>query len=120
MEFSLQPLLLSFELSLITTVLLLLIGIPISHFLAYHNFRFKSGIEAIISLPLVLPPSVLGFYLLIAFSPNHFFGSFLEQTFNLRIIFSFSGLVIVSMLYSLSFMFHPLHSVFVILSDNLI
>jgi len=119
MEFSLQPLLLSFELSLITTVLLLLIGIPISHFLAYHNFRFKSGIEAIISLPLVLPPSVLGFYLLIAFSPNHLFGSFLEQAFNLRIIFTFSGLVIGSMLYSLPFMIHPLQAGFQSLPNNL-
>lgn len=110
MAFDYTPLILSLELALITTILLLLIGIPTAAFLATRSFRFKAVIEAIISLPLVLPPSVLGFYLLIAFSPTHAFGGFLESFFNLRLVFSFPGLVVGSMIYSLPFMVHPLQS----------
>lgn len=101
---------LSLELALITTILLLIIGIPLAGFLAFRSFRFKSVLEAIISLPLVLPPSVLGFYLLIAFSPNNAFGNFLQSWFNLRLVFSFPGLVVGSMIYSLPFMIHPLQA----------
>lgn len=110
MAFDYTPLLLSLELALITTVLLLFIGIPVAAFLATRVFRFKPVIEAVISLPLVLPPSVLGFYLLVAFSPAHAFGGFLESAFNLRLVFSFPGLVVGSMIYSLPFMVHPLQA----------
>lgn len=119
MQFNFQPLWLSIELALITTILLLVIGIFLSYFLASRNFRFKSVIEAIISLPLVLPPSVLGFYLLIAFSPNNFLGGFLQQYFDIRLVFSFPGLVIGSIIYSLPFMIHPLQAGFQGLSTNL-
>lgn len=105
-----RPLLLSLELSLITTLLLLVIGIPLAYWLVYTKVKIKPFLESIISLPLVLPPSVLGFYLLISFSPNSFFGSFIEQHFNLRLVFSFEGLVIASTIYSLPFMVHPIQS----------
>lgn len=105
-----QPIWLSLELALITTILLFIIGIPLASFLAFRSFRFKSVAEAVISLPLVLPPSVLGFYLLIFFSPQHFLGKFLVSWLDLRLIFSFPGLVIGSMIYSLPFMIHPLQA----------
>lgn len=59
---------------------------------------------------MVLPPSVLGFYLLLAFSPNNFFGEFLNEYFNIRLLFSFEGLIIASVIYSLPFMIHPIQS----------
>src|SRR5690242_19760932 len=105
-----QPLWLSLELALITTVLLLLICIPLASFLAFRSFRFKAVIEALVSLPLVLPPSVLGFYLLIAFSPHNAFGAFLQSFLNLRLVFSFPGLVAGSVFYSLPCIAHPLQA----------
>jgi molybdate transport system permease protein len=105
-----QPLLLTFKLAFITTLCLLVIGIPLAALLAQRRFRLKPVIEALVSLPLVLPPSVLGFYLLLAFSPAHFFGHTLQSLFNLRLVFSFTGLVVGSILYSLPFMVHPLQS----------
>jgi molybdate transport system permease protein len=104
------PLLLTFELALATTFLLLLIGIPLAYFLANTQLKSKPVMEAFISLPLVLPPSVLGFYLLLTFSPTGWLGSFLENTFDIRLVFSFKGLVVASILYSLPFMVHPIQA----------
>src|SRR5690554_1560859 len=95
-----EPLLLSFRLSFITTVILLIMGVPLAYWLAFSRTKLKPVLESLVSLPLVLPPSVLGFYLLLAFSPNNSFGRFLEVYFNLRLIFSFEGLVLASVLYS--------------------
>lgn len=67
----------------------------------------KPVAEVIIALPLVLPPSVLGFYLLLAFSPQNAFGNFLNQYFNIRLVFTFGGLIVASVLYSLPFMINP-------------
>jgi molybdate transport system permease protein len=106
------PLWLSFRLALVTTLILLLVAIPLAWWLAYGRIRGRAAIEALISLPLVLPPSVLGFYLLLAFSPSHAFGRFLERWFDLRLVFSFPGLVIASLLYSLPFMVNPILSGF--------
>jgi molybdate transport system permease protein len=106
------PLWLSFRLALVTTVILLLIAIPLANWLAHSRFRLRAVLEAVISLPLVLPPSVLGFYLLLAFSPSNAFGKFLEDHFDLRLVFSFPGLVIASLIYSLPFMVNPILSGF--------
>lgn len=100
---------LTFKLAAITTLILLLIGIPLAAFLALAKTRFKSVIETIVSMPLVLPPSVLGFYLLLAFSPASAIGSFLTEH-GIRLAFSFEGLVIGSVLFSLPFMVHPIQS----------
>ncbi|MDD2781148.1 molybdate ABC transporter permease subunit [Sulfuricurvum sp.] len=100
---------LTFELAAVTTVILLLIGIPLAAFLAFSKTRFKSVAETIVSMPLVLPPSVLGFYLLLAFSPASFIGEFLTSH-GIRLAFSFEGLVIGSVLFSLPFMVHPIQS----------
>ncbi len=105
----LQTMSLTFKLAAITTLILLIIGIPLAAFLAYSTVRFKSVIETIVSMPLVLPPSVLGFYLLLAFSPVSSIGSFLVDH-GIRLAFSFEGLVIGSVLFSLPFMVHPLQS----------
>jgi molybdate transport system permease protein len=69
-----QPLLLTFKLASVTTSILLCIGVPFAWWLANTRIRFKPVVEALVSMPLVLPPSVLGFYLLLAFSPEHWFG----------------------------------------------
>lgn len=105
-----DPLWLTAKLAFITTLILLLLAIPLCYWLAYSRFRFKAIIEAIISLPLVLPPSVLGFYLLIAFSPENAFGKFLSEYLDLRLVFTFQGLIFASVLYSLPFMVNPILS----------
>ena len=105
-----QPIGLTFRLAGITTFLLLLIGIPLAGWLASTKIKGKPFIEAIISMPLVLPPSVLGFYFLLTFSPNGALGHWLEHYFNLRMVFSFEGLVLASIIYSLPFMVHPVQA----------
>jgi molybdate transport system permease protein len=102
------PLWLSLKLALTTTIILLVIGIPLSYWLAYSRQRWKVIVEACVTLPMVLPPSVLGFYLLLAFSPAGSFGHFLDHYFNTRLVFTFQGLVIASLIYSLPFMVNPL------------
>lgn len=110
---------LTFELAGITTLILLFIGIPLGYFLSQSRSKFKPVIEAIVSMPLVLPPSVLGFYLLLAFSPKNDFGAWLDETFDLRLVFSFEGLIVASVIFSLPFMVHPLQSGFSSLGRSL-
>lgn len=110
---------LTFELAGITTFILLFIGIPLGYYLSQTSSKFKPAIEAIVSMPLVLPPSVLGFYLLLAFSPKNSFGAWLDATFNLRLVFSFEGLIVASVIFSLPFMVHPIQSGFSALSQSL-
>jgi molybdate transport system permease protein len=106
----LAPFLLTFKLSLITTVLLIIIGIPIACWLAFSRAKVKIIVEALVALPIVLPPSVLGFYLLLAFSPQNSFGHWLDDYFDIRLVFTFPGLVIASVIYSLPFMVQPVQS----------
>lgn len=105
----LSTMILTFKLAAITTAILLVIAIPLASFLVFSKIRFKSILETIVSMPLVLPPSVLGFYLLLAFSPVSTIGSFLVDH-GIRLAFSFEGLVIGSVLFSLPFMVHPIQS----------
>jgi len=114
-----QTMKLTFQLAGITTLILLFIGIPLGYFLSQTKSKLKPVIEALVSMPLVLPPSVLGFYLLLAFSPKNSFGSWLEETFDLRLVFSFEGLIIASVIFSLPFMVHPIQSGFSSLSKSL-
>jgi molybdate transport system permease protein len=107
-----SPIILTLQLALITTVILFVISIPLAYWMANTKSKIKPIIEAIVSLPLVLPPTVLGFYLLIAFSPESTIGSFLNDVFGLKLAFSFSGLVIGSIIYSLPFMSQPLQAGF--------
>lgn len=105
-----QPIWLTFRLATITSVILLGLAMPLAYWLAFGKFKGRGIIEAIIGMPLVLPPSVIGFYLLLAFSPSYCFGSWIERTMGLRLVFSFPGLVIASILYSLPFMVYPLRA----------
>ncbi|MDB5091334.1 MAG: molybdenum transporter permease subunit [Mucilaginibacter sp.] len=106
----LTPIYLTLKLAGITTLLLLVTGLPVAWCLSRGRSFFKIALEAIITMPLVLPPSVLGFYLLLAFSPQHGIGKWLEETFNLQFVFSFKGLVLASVIYSMPFMIGPIKS----------
>ncbi|WP_299218601.1 molybdate ABC transporter permease subunit [uncultured Aquimarina sp.] len=105
-----SPIILTAKLALVTTMILLIVSIPLAYWLAYSKSRIKPVIETLVSMPLVLPPTVLGFYLLMTFSPGNAFGSWLQDWFGIRLIFSFSGLVIGSVIYSLPFMVNPIQS----------
>jgi molybdate transport system permease protein len=103
-----QPLWLTLNLASITSCLLLLLGIPIAALLFRFRSNFTLILESIVTLPLILPPVVLGFYLLIFFSPQSFVGALIDRTLGYRVVFSFLGLVIASIIYSLPFMVQPL------------
>jgi molybdate transport system permease protein len=108
----LSPIWLTLKLAAITTMILLLVGLPMAWWLSKKRSLLKIIIEAIITMPLVLPPSVLGFYLLLAFSPQRGLGHWLQQTFNVQFVFSFQGLVLASVIYSMPFMISPVKSAF--------
>jgi len=105
-----SPLTLTFQLAAVTTCILFALAIPLANWLAYSRSKLKPIIETLVAMPLVLPPTVLGFYLLLAFSPSNGFGQWLDNTLGLRFIFSFEGLVLASVIYSLPFMVHPIQS----------
>lgn len=106
------PLWLTLQLAAITTVVLLVIGTPLAWWLAHTKNRLRPVIEAITALPLVLPPTVLGFYLLILMSPNAPIGGVWRDVTGGTLTFSFVGLVIASAIYSLPFMVQPLQGAF--------
>ncbi len=105
-------LLLTLKLASATTLILLAAGIPIAYWIAFSPSRLRPFAETLISMPLVLPPTVLGFYFLIAFNPAGAVGGALASLFDLRLVFSFPGLVVASVVYSLPFMVQPLQSGF--------
>jgi len=100
------------KLALISTAILIVIGTPLAWWLSQTKFKFKVIFEAIIALPLILPPTVLGFYLLITLGSNSPLGTLLESFGGSSIAFSFSGLVIGSVIYSLPFVVQPLQNSF--------
>lgn len=108
----LSPLWLTLQLAGVTTFVLLIMGTPIAWWLSQTRSRLKPVVEAITALPLVLPPTVLGFYLLIVMSPQSPFGAFWVNVTGSTLTFSFTGLVIASALYSLPFTVQPLQSAF--------
>ncbi len=103
---------LTFKLAALTTVLLLLIGTPLAWWLSRTQLRVRAWIEAFVALPLVLPPTVLGFYLLIALGPDGPVGGSLLWMGGQPLAFTFTGLVLGSMIYSLPFVVQPLQSAF--------
>lgn len=115
----LGPLLLTVKLAVITTTILLLIGTPIAWWLATTRLKIKPVIEALIALPIVLPPTVIGFYLLIFFSPQGTLGGFWVDITGHALTFSFIGLVIASVIYSLPFVVQPLQSAFESVGNDL-
>ncbi|MBD3609480.1 MAG: molybdate ABC transporter permease subunit [Gammaproteobacteria bacterium] len=111
-EHDLTALFITLRLAGLTTVILLLVGTPVAWWLANTRWRFKFFIEAIIALPLVLPPTVLGFYLLITLGPNGPIGGLMEAMGGQPLAFTFTGLVIGSVFYSMPFVIQPLQNAF--------
>jgi len=103
---------LTVKLASVTTLVLLLIGTPIAWWLARTTSRMKGPIGAVVALPLVLPPTVLGFYLLVAMGPNGFIGQFTQSIGLGTLPFTFAGLVVGSVFYSLPFVVQPLQNAF--------
>ena len=120
MNLDFTPFLLSFKLAFFTTVILLVIGIPFAWFLSSTKSRFKPVLEAISALPIVLPPSVLGFYLLVFLSQSSPVGKFFEEVFDIKLVFTFEGLVVASSIYSFPFMIQPLQNGFENVPKNII
>ena len=111
-EYDISALLVTIKLASVTTAILILIGTPIAWWLSQTRFKFKAVIEAIIALPLILPPTVLGFYLLMTLGTNGPLGNLLESLGGNSIAFTFTGLVVGSVIYSLPFVVQPLQNSF--------
>jgi len=120
MNLDFTPFLLSFKLAFFTTLILLMVGIPFAWFLSSTKSKFKPVLEAISALPIVLPPSVLGFYLLVFLSQSSPVGKFFEEMFNIKLVFTFEGLVVASSIYSFPFMIQPLQNGFENIPKNII
>lgn len=115
-----EPFVLSFKLAGITAFILLCLSLPLAWYLSQTKSRLKPFLEALTALPIVLPPSVLGFYILWALSYNSPIGAFFEDVFGIKLVFSFTGLVVASCFYSLPFMVQPLQNGFESLNKNML
>ena len=118
MNETLAPLMLSLQLASVTAVILLVIGTPLAWWLSRTDSRAKPAIQAIVALPIVLPPTVMGFYLLIVLGPYGALGRWWVEVTGDALTFSFTGLVIASVVYSLPFAVQPLQSAFDALGDE--
>lgn len=107
-----NPLWVTLKLATVTTLILLLIGTPLAWWLAHTKCWCKTLIEAVVSLPLVLPPTVLGFYLLVTLGPHGVVGNVWQSLTGHHLAFTFTGLVIGSVLFSFPFVVHPLQNAF--------
>jgi molybdate transport system permease protein len=113
-----QAVILTLKLASVTTLVLLIIGTPIAWWLARSKTWWKEAIGAIVALPLVLPPTVLGFYLLLALSPSSPLGQMATGVFGHSLPFTFPGLVIGSVIYSLPFVVQPVRNAFEAIGDR--
>jgi len=100
------------KLALITTLVLVTVSAPLAYILSFSRFTGKSLFEALVNLPLVLPPTVLGFYLLVVMGPKGYVGNLWEWVTHERLVFSFEGIVIASLVYSLPFAILPMKATF--------
>jgi molybdate transport system permease protein len=107
------------KLSAVTTLVLLVLGTPLAWWLARTKNKVSVAVEAVVALPLVLPPTVLGFYMLVALGPHGFIGGTLQDLGWHHLAFSFTGLVVASTLYSLPFMVQPLKDAFAAVGDRM-
>jgi len=111
-EFDITAFFITLKLASVSTLILLLLGTPLAWWLSQTRWKLKTILEAIIALPLVLPPTVLGFYLLITLSPNGPVGGIIESLGGASIAFTFTGLVVGSVIYSMPFVVQPLQNAF--------
>lgn len=114
-----QTLWITFKLAFSTTLILFLLGLPFAYWLAYTRLKIKPLVEALVSMPMVLPPSVIGYYMLVLYSPQNFFGAWMARVLDIRLAFSFKGVLIASVIFSLPFMVQPLHNGLRTLPDSL-
>ncbi|RDU63931.1 molybdate ABC transporter permease subunit [Helicobacter sp. MIT 14-3879] len=114
-----QTMILTFKVAFISTLVLLPFGILLGYILAYNKKAYILILEVLVWMPLILPPSVLGFYLLITFSPSNFIGKYLLENFNLKLVFSFDGIILASIIFSLPFMVNPIKDGFINLPKSL-
>ena len=114
------PFIISFKLATIVTIILFIICLPYGWYLSQTKSKLKPFLEALTAMPIVLPPSVLGFYILYALSYNSPIGVFLNQYFGIKLVFNFSGLVVASCLYSFPFMLQPIQNGFEGLKKNML
>lgn len=115
-----DPFILSFKLAGITTMILFVISVPLAWYLSQTKSKIKPFLESLTALPIVLPPSVLGFYILVALSYNSPLGVLFEDFFGIKLVFNFTGLVVASCFYSLPFMVQPLQSGFESINKNIL
>jgi len=111
-DFDLGPVWLTVKLAVVTVSLLLLVGTPLAWWLSFSRSRLRPAIEAVTALPLILPPTVLGFYLLVLLGPATPIGALWVQATGSTLTFSFAGLVVASVIYSLPFTVQPLQTAF--------
>lgn len=116
----LSALLVTAQLAAVTTLILLVLGTPLAWWLAHSTRRWKTAVEAVVALPLVLPPTVLGFYLLLALGPHGPLGAPWTAVTGDTLSFSFTGLVIGSVIYSLPFVVQPLQNAFAAVGHELL
>ena len=107
-----QAIALTFKLACCVSGILLLIGMPIAYWVTYSRWRWKFIVEAVVALPIVLPPTVLGFYVLLAIGPRGWIGKLWQGWFDRTLPFTFQGLVLASVLYSLPFAVQPFAAAF--------
>jgi molybdate transport system permease protein len=115
-----QPIILTFKIALAVCAILLVIGTPIAYWLAFSNQRWKFMAEAVTAMPIVLPPTVLGFYILVAIGPSSPLGRFYSDLFGRGLPFTFQGLVLASVIYSFPFMVQPMAAGFAQVDRNLV
>ncbi len=114
------PFLISFKLASITTLILFVLCLPLAWYLSQTSSKIKPFLEAITALPIVLPPSVLGFYILVVLSQNSPIGRFFDDYFDIKLVFNFTGLVVASCFYSFPFMVQPLQGGFEKINKNML
>ncbi len=107
-----EPIILTLRLAGLTAAILVVVGVPIAYWLTYSRWRWKFLVEAVVALPLVLPPTVLGFYVLVAVSPRSPLGQMYQTLTGHSLAFTFEGLLLASVLYSLPFAVQPFTSAF--------
>src|SRR3954451_4745513 len=115
-----QAMRLTLLLAIVVASVLLLVGLPLAYWITFSRRRAKFLIEALVGLPLILPPTVLGFYLLIAFGSHSAFGRWWQSLTGHPLAFSFAGLVVGSILYSFPFAVQPFAASFAAVDDNLL
>lgn len=115
-----SPFFITFKLAILTTLLLLVVSIPISYFLAFSKWKGKIILESLLMMPMILPPTVLGFYYISFLGPESGIGSFFEKTFGISFAFSFEGILLGSVIYCMPFMINPIINGFRAIPKNII